>query len=430
MDSVTKSTALPGNTPVEIAERAQEAVREPKLQTLRSLQHRDFRFLWFGSFFLTATMWLQQLTVGWMVYDMTNSSVLLGAVSAMRAVPSLLCAPIAGALTDRVDRRKLMMTTQAVMLVNVIIIAVLSGTGIVQVWHVFVFSLVAGIAWTFNNPSRQSLVPTLVPKEDLLNAYSLNAAAFQTSAVIGPALGGFMIAWFGVTGNFLLQAATVVGVIAMVNMMRIPERAGPPKSVSIRMDIAEGMNYVRRDHVVLGLLLVGTIPAFLSQPVRFLMPIFAKDILDVGSQGLGFLMASSGVGALTAAFFLASAVNIKFKGKLMFAALTTTGLALIAFSQSHWFAFSMVVQLFMGVGEITYFSANNAVLQTIIPDNMRGRVTSLQMLNQGLAPLGTMVAGTLTAVIGAPTVVTLMGCCVLAFAATAAIKFPVIRRMQ
>ncbi len=403
--------------------------RRFRLQTFASLRHRDFRYLWFAQLFTTAAMWIQMLTTGWMVYDMTGSALLLGAVSGLRAIPSLITSPIAGVVTDRMDRRVLMMITQVIMLVAVLAMAALILTDVIAVWHVFTFSLVSGIVWTFNTPSRQSLVPNLVPKEDLLNAYSLNAAAFQSMAIAGPAIGGFMIAWFGTGGNFLMQAAAILGVIGMVWIMRVPPRTAPLRKASMREDLAEGLKYVRNDKVVFGLVLIGIIPAFLSMPLRSLMPIFAIDILDVGSVGLGILMSASGAGALAGAITLASLGSLQRKGMFMLGAIVLTGTTMVVFSLSHWLALSLVFMLFLGLGEMTYWSMNNTILQTVVKDELRGRVMSIYMLNQGMAPLGTLVAGALAAAIGAPIVIVLMGATTVAFALAAAWRLPHMRRL-
>jgi MFS family permease len=364
-----------------------------------------------------------------MVYDMTESGALLGAVASMQAIPFFFAAPLAGAVTDRLDRRLLFLITLVALLLVVLPMSIITLAGLVEVWHLFVFSLVSGVIWAFNNPTRQSLVPNLVPKEDLLNAYSLNAAAFQSMAIIGPAIGGFMIAWFGAGGNFLLQCGAIIAVIGAVMMMRVPPRPAASNQTSIMANMAEGFRYVHGHKVVFGLVLIGIIPSLLTMPLRSLMPIFAVDILEIGSEGLGIMLAMSGAGALVGAIFLASMGNMRQKGLLMLGAIALTGFALMAFSQSRWLAVSLTVLLFQGLGEMSYWSANNTVLQTVVPDELRGRVTSIYMLTWGVAPLGTLTAGALADLMGAPATITLMGAATAAFAFIAAFRMPHIRNL-
>lgn len=421
------------NAPTEVIDRRSRLGflrrRRLDLQTFRSLHHRDFRYLWLSTIFMTGAMWIQQLTLGWLVYDMTHSPFLLGAVSGMRALPSLFAAPFAGVLTDRVNRRQLMMTTQTVSFVSTLIMAILVATGAVQLWQVFAFGLIGGLAWTFNNPSRQSLVPTLVPKEDLMNAYALTSMAFQSTAVIGPAIAGFLLAWFGTAGNFFLQSSMYLGVIAMVFIMRIPPVQVRQEQVSVRADMAEGFKYVWSDRVVLGLIIIGLIPSLLSMPVQSLMPVFAKDVLDVGSEGLGILLGATGAGALIGAFVLASIGNFRYKGMLMLCALMVTGTAVVIFSQSKWLPLSLVILLMQGAGNIGYRSVNNTMIQAVVPDHLRGRVASIYMLNQSLSPFGSLIAGAMASALGAPAALTVMGASMVVLALAAGIRMPYMRRL-
>jgi MFS family permease len=379
---------------------------------------------------MTAGIWIQTLTMGWLVYDLTGSPLLLGFVSGVRAIPSLFAAPIAGVMTDRANRKMLMLISQTLVLTSILLLGILVATDLVQVWHVFVLGLTAGLGNTFNNPSRQSLVATLVPQEELMNAYALNSIAFQATRVVGPAIGGFLIVWFGIAGNFFIQSAAILGVIAMVAMMRVPPM--PPKKgkLSIGADMREGFKYVRQNEVVLGIMIVGIIPAFLSMPLQSLMPIFAADVLHIGADGLGILMAVMGAGALTCSVVVATMSKLKQKGLVMLVSLVGMGITLILFSQSVWLPISLVFMLFFGAGEMGYRIMNNTLLQTVVPDEFRGRVVSIYMLDQGMSPLGSMVAGAMAATMGAPIVLTIMGLCVVGLAATALIQLPYMRQLS
>jgi MFS family permease len=181
-----------------------------RIQTFSSLRHLDFRYLCAGTFMMSAGQWVQQVTLGWLVYELTGNSILLGALNGLRALPFLVTGPMAGVAADRMDRQKLMLRTQYVLIVTAVVMGGLVASGLLQVWHIFVFTLITGIAWTFSEPVRQSLIPSVVPKRELANAIALNSGGFNLMKVIGPALGGLMIALFGAAGNFFVQSVAYV----------------------------------------------------------------------------------------------------------------------------------------------------------------------------------------------------------------------------
>ena len=194
----------------------------PRFQTFSSLRHLDFRYLCAGTFMMSAGQWIQQVTLGWLVYELTGNSVLLGALNGLRALPFLVTGPMAGVAADRMDRQKLMLRTQYLLIATAIVMGGLVVSGWLQVWHIFVFTLITGIGWTFSEPVRQSLIPSVVPKAELANAIALNSGGFNLMKIIGPALGGVMIALFGAGGNFFVQSAAYVGVLVMIYLMHVP----------------------------------------------------------------------------------------------------------------------------------------------------------------------------------------------------------------
>ncbi|MCX6023824.1 MAG: MFS transporter, partial [Chloroflexi bacterium] len=299
-----------------------------------------------------------------------------------------------------------------------------------EVWTLFAFTLLTGVAWSFNMPVRQALVPVLVPKEDLLNAFALNSAGFNLTRIVGPTLGGLLIAWFGASNNFLLQAIVYFGVIVMVMQMRVPPPAPAKANRSVGGDLAEGLRYVWADKTVLTLMLLALIPMVFSMPYVSLMPVFAKDVLSVGPEGLGLLMAAPGLGALAGTLTLASLGNFKRKGLLLITAITLLGIFLVLFSQSPSLPMAMFFLVGVGACQIAFMATNNTLLQTIIPDALRGRVMSIYMLDQGLMPLGSMFAGVMASGMGAPFAVTVMGSFVLLLAVLSGVLIPRIRRME
>jgi len=196
-----------------------------RLKTFTSLRHLDYRYLWTGTLMMSAGQWVQQVTLGWLLYDLTGNSMLLGALNGLRAIPFLVTGPMAGVAADRMDRRKLLLRTQWVLIITAIAMGTLVASPFLHVSHIFVFTLITGVAWSFTEPVRQSMIPSLVPKEDLVNAIALNSGGFNLMKVAGPALGGAMIALFGASGNFFVQSVAYVGVLIMIYLMHIPDDA-------------------------------------------------------------------------------------------------------------------------------------------------------------------------------------------------------------
>ena len=211
--------------PIEAPRR--ETPRWFQLDIFSSLRHRDYRYLWSGTLMMSAGQWVQQVTLGWLIYDLTGNSMLLGALNGLRALPFLITGPMAGVAADRLDRRKLLLRTQWVLIATAILFGALVWSPFLHVWHIFLFTLITGVAWTITEPVRMSMIPSMVPKDELANAVALNSGGFNLMKVIGPALGGALIAWFGAAENFFVQAVAYIGVLVMIYGMHIPpQRAG------------------------------------------------------------------------------------------------------------------------------------------------------------------------------------------------------------
>ncbi len=386
--------------------------------TFRSLQHRDYRLLWIGTLFTSAGQWIQQITVGWLTYELTSSAFLLGAVNGFRALPLLFFAPLGGVAADRVERKLLMQMTQVGLLIASAIMAIVVFSGQLQLWHLFAFTFITGIAWAFNNPVRQSVVPALVPKHDLMNALALNSAGFNVTRIIGPTIGGVMIAHLGGGENFTLQSTFYIGVIAMVGMMTIPAIANRKAVVSVRENLTEGFSYVMRHPQLRIQLALAFVPTVLAFPYMALMPIFAKDVLGAGASGYGILSSAVGVGAVVGTLALATMRNVERKGYLMLAAVMILGASLILFSLSRSLEISCLILMVTGAAQMAYLTTNQTILQLTIDDEMRGRVMGIYMLSQGMMPLGGLIGGGLADFTSAPTAVFILGTCVCVMAVT------------
>lgn len=380
---------------------------------------------------MSAGQWIQQVTLGWLLYDLTGSSMLLGALNGVRALPFLVCSPIAGVAADRADRRGLMLKTEYLLVATALVMGTLVASGLAQVWHLFAFVLVTGVAWSFNEPIRQSLVPSMVPKEELMNAVALNSAGFNLNKVIGPAVGGLLIAAFGPGGNFFVQALAYAGVVASIYAMRVPPTPVQARQTSMLANLKEGFSYVWSTPLVLALIVTDMVPRVFAVPYQALMPVFQKDVLGVGPEGLGLLMAAPGVGAVLATLLLASlAYRVRRKGLLMLGALTSLGVFLILFSRTDSFLLALLALVGVGGCQIMFMATTNTMVQMIVPDELRGRVMSLYMLDRGFMPAGSLLGGVTAHFIGAPSTVSAMGVIVIVLALCVAWRIPIIRRIE
>jgi MFS transporter, DHA1 family, staphyloferrin A biosynthesis exporter len=402
-----------------------------RIQTFSSLRHLDFRYLCAGTFMMSAGQWIQQVTLGWLVYELTGNSILLGALNGLRALPFLVTGPMAGVAADRMDRQKLMLRTQYVLIVTAVVMGGLVASGLLQVWHIFVFTLITGIAWTFSEPVRQSLIPSVVPKRELANAIALNSGGFNLMKVIGPALGGLMIALFGAAGNFFVQSVAYVGVLVMIYLMHVPPIPAEARRSSALASLKEGFAYVWSTPAVLALMILAYVPRIFAVPYQTLMPVFQKDVLRVGPEGLGMLMAAPGVGAVLSVLMLASFANrFRRQGLLLVGSILVLGFFLILFSQTTSFPLALVVLVAAGGFQMLFLASTNTMLQLIVPDELRGRVMSLYMLDRGLMPAGALFAGVVAHFIGAPSTVATMGIIVIVLTLVVAWRVPAIRSLE
>jgi MFS family permease len=388
--------------------------------------------LWIGTLLMSAGQWIQQVTLGWLLYDLTGSAVLLGVLNGFRAMPFLIFGPLAGVAADRFDRRKLLLLIQPLLAGVTAVMGVLVLFGQAEVWHLFLFTFLTASMWSLTQPVRQTLVPNLVPKRDLMNALALNSMGFNSMKVVGPALGGALIVVFGAAGNFFVQSVVYSLLMLSIFYMNAPPTPQHARKTSALANLKEGLAYVKGTPVVLTLIILSLIPHMLSLPItNALMPVFQKDVLQVGPEGLGLLLASPGVGAVVATFGLAGAADrIRRKGLLMLAGLSLLGLSIIVFAHMPNLPLAMCALFLMGACQMTYMTTANTVVQVVVPDQLRGRVMSIWMLDQGLGPVGALVAGASTEMIGAPQTATWMGFAVILLAVGAAWRVPRIREIE
>lgn len=363
------------------------------VRTFRSLQYRDYRLLWLGMLASLTGYWVHYVAQGWLVYQLTSSAWLLGVVGAAGSVPSLLFALVGGVLADQVDRRRLLIVTRLIYAALALVLTVLTATELITVWQLAAIAFISGTVLAFDMPTRQALVPSLVPTEVLPNAVALFGMAFNGTRVIGPAIAGALLASLGPTGAFALTVVGHVVMVAMlVQMKETPVEAAASSGGMLR-SLGEAFAYIWQTPRICGTLVLAAATSALGMPYLTFLPVFAEARLRVGAPGLGMLVTAVGVGAMAALLVLAAAREIRQRGPLTVYGAAAFGLCLAAFAWSPSFGLSLVLLALVGVMTSTSFSSAATVLQGEVPDALRGRVMSVYILTWGLVPLGQLGLG-------------------------------------
>jgi MFS family permease len=385
--------------------------------------------------------WMQQLAMQWLVYRLTlgdtaearaRAAFFLGLVAFCGQIPGFFIAPLAGVLVDRVNRHRTLLVTQTLAMIQAFVLAVLTGSGLIQVWHLILLSVFLGVVNAFDITTRQAFMKEMLEhKGHLANAIALNSSLVNGSRLIGPALAGFAIEWFGETICFVLNGVSYLAVLAALLAMRIPreERTGPPSA--ILSHLVEGFVYAFGFAPIRVVLLLLGLLGLMGLPYAVLLPIFAEGVLHGGPQTLGYLSTASAVGALGAAVFLASRRTVLGLGRWIAIAAGLFGVALIGFAWSTQMWLSLLLLAGVGFAQMTQMTATNTILQTIVDDDKRGRVMSFYtMAFIGVAPFGSLVAGGLAATsLGASGTITIGGLACIAGALVFAWKLPALREM-
>jgi MFS family permease len=340
----------------------------------------------------------------WLVYHMTGSALLLGIVGFAGQIPSFVLSPVAGVLTDRWSRYRVLLVTQILSLVQAGVLAWLTLTGGIQIWEIIVLSIILGCINAFDVPARHSFVIDMVEKkEDLGNGIALNSLMFNGARLIGPSIAGVMLATTSEGICFLLNAISYIFVIISLLMMRLNLKTVKRKEERILLELREGFRYAFGFAPIKHLLILLSISSLMGMSYSVLMPVFAKEILHGGSHTYGFLMGAAGFGALMGALFLASRKSVLKLGRIVPASTIVFGTGLLALSLSRIFPVSLILMIFIGLGMMMQTAASNTILQTITDDDKRGRVMSFySMAIMGTAPFGSLLAGWLAKVIGTP----------------------------
>jgi MFS family permease len=363
---------------------------------VRAFRNEDYRLFWGGCLLSNVGTWMQNVAQGWLVLELSNSSFWLGMIGFAASFPFLLFTLFGGVIADRVSKRHLLIGTQTSQMIFAFVLAFLTYFKVITIGQLAVLAFLTGVSNALNAPAYQAMVPRLVPPEDLQNAIALNSAQFNLSRIIGPTLGGYSMAWFGMAGNFFLNGFSFLAVLWPLFRMRYPvERQ--ERHVSVLQSLRDGIAYVRRSPEMSAIVMLIASASLLLLPFITFIPYFAKDVLKVGERGLGFLMACSGIGALIAAGVIAYMGRIRWRGRVIVFCGLFVMAAVIVFCYSHTFALSAVMSFCEGFGMIISLSTVNVTMQQLSSDEMRGRVMSIYATSfLGLPPVGCLIIGELS----------------------------------
>ena len=402
----------------------------PAGRLTRALQHRNFRLFFGGQSISLVGTWITRVATSWLVYRLTGSELLLGVAGFAGQIPTLIITPFAGVLVDRHDRRRILLWTQAASLLQSALLAVLTFTDIITVRQIIWLQVVQGIINAFDTPARQAFVSEMVEdRRDLPNAIALNSSMVNGTRIIGPSIGGVLIAAFGEGWCFAIDAISYVAVIASIVAMQVPARVRHEAAeMHLLAELHHGWKYVLHSVPIRSALLLVAIISTAGTPYTVLMPAIAAQVFHGGPNTLGLLMSGTGVGALSGALYLAQRESVVGLGRIIMWASAVFGVGLVIFSMttSLWPAF--LVLAIAGCGFMIHLAATNTILQTIVEERLRGRVMSFYtMAFFGTVPIGSLLGGLIADRYGAPRTVLISGIVCLAGSAWFAYKLPAIR---
>jgi MFS family permease len=399
--------------------------------TFAAFRYRNYRLWFIGQLISMVGTWMQSVAQGFLVYSLTGSEAYLGYVGFISGVPSWLFMLYGGLVADRVQRRTLLVITQSAMLILAFILAALVFTNVVQPWHILVLAFLLGIANAFDTPARQSLVIELVDRKDMTNAIAFNATIFNSGMIIGPAIGALVYKLTGPGWCFTINGLSFIAVIAALLMMRIPYMPPPARNTSAMKAIAEAFRYVRGERLVLTL----TLSVFVINIVGFgpitLLPAWSDKILGGGVTTNGLLLSARGIGAVIGGLAIAALAAHKLRGKMWAISSVMMPLVMIAFAATRWLPLGLFLMGLVGLALVTIMNNSNAMVQALVPDELRGRVMGLySLMFMGGGPLGSLAVGLVAAGTDNPFAFYLCGGLTLVYAIGIFIFRPEVRAME
>ncbi|HEV2497979.1 MAG TPA: MFS transporter [Terriglobia bacterium] len=394
----------------------------------RALRYRNYRLFFGGQIISLVGTWMQSVAQAWLVYRLTGSSLLLGIVGFASQIPVFILAPIGGMVADRYNRRRIVITTQSSAMALAAVLAAITLAGRIRVWEIMALAACLGVVNAFDVPARQAFVVEMVESPDLINAIALNSSMVNSARILGPAIAGILVAAIGEGWCFFANAVSYIAVITGLLLMAIVPHERVKSAISALESIKEGFRFVGGTGPIRALLLLLGLVSITGMPYTVLMPIFAGSVLHSGAKGLGWLMGASGVGALIGTLALAAKKQIRGLGLWITYAALGFGGSMIVFSFSRSFLLSVALLVPVGFSMMLEMASSNTLIQTMVPDALRGRVMSFySMMLMGMAPFGALIAGAVANRIGAPHTVMLGGIVCLAGALIFGLRWPGLR---
>jgi MFS family permease len=396
----------------------------------RALRHRNFRLFFGGQTISLVGTWMTRIATAWLVYRLTHSALLLGMVGFVGQIPTFLLTPFAGVVVDRANRRQVLIWTQTLAMVQSLALAVLTLTNRITIAEVLVLSAFQGLINAFDMPGRQAFMVQMVEdRNDLSNAIAINSSMVNAARLVGPSLAGLVIAASSEGWCFLIDGISYIAVIISLLLMRVHGAAVRRAAAGMLHQLQEGWSYVSSFTPVRTILILFALVSLMGMPYMVLMPIFAAQVLHGGAHTLGFLMGAAGAGALISAFSLVLRRSVRGLTRMIPVSAVVFGAGLVAFGFSRWLPLSLVLMLFVGFGMLQGMTASNTIIQTLVPEDKRGRVMSYYTAAfVGMAPWGSLLAGSMAHWIGAPRTVMFTGSCCIAGGIWFWTRLPAIRR--
>ena len=380
-------------------------MKQPALPSmLRALRHRNYRLFFTGQSISLVGTWMTRLATNWLVWRLTDSVEMLGLIGFAGQAPTFLFASVAGVWVDRLNRHHLLVVTQVVAMLQSFALAALVLSGTINVWEIFALQVLQGIVNAFDMPTRQSLLIDMIDdRADLSNAVALNSSMVNAARLIGPSIAGLLIAWVGEGWCFFADGVSYLAVIATLLVMQIALRPRVGNQKRVLHDLYDGLRYAFEFTPIRAILLLLAVLGLAGIPYRVLMPVIASQTLHGNAHTLGFLMGAMGIGALIGALYLAARTSVLGLGRLIPIATIIFGASLIGVGLSHWYLLSLLIMVTTGFGFMVHLAASNTLIQTLVREEMRGRVMALYTTAfLGMATFGSLLAGAIAGVIGAP----------------------------
>ena len=398
-----------------------------------SFHYSDFRLLWVGQLGWSGANWMEQIARNWLIWELTGSGVALGLVNLFRALPQLFMALPSGVVADRFNKKYVLMSCQSVTMSSYIILTALVFTDLIRVWHIYLFSFLMGVSMVFNQPARNALIPSLVPGENMMNAFALNQVAMNSMRVIAPGIAGLMIGFLSIKSAYASAVLLFTIVIVATILLKAPRAKSVSQISSASGQLKEGIWYVVRNKNILVVMVVALAVFTFVMPYNTLMPIMADEVLDIGAQGFGLLLSLAGIGALIGGLAVASFNNIPRKGLLFLLSSLSYGFFVFFLGVSPHIGLGItlpiIAMICIGASQAIFMTSGNVALLDQAPEELRGRVLSVYNLDRGLMPLGSMGGGGLADAFSATTALMLMGGTAAAMIAVVGALSPRIRRL-